>query len=170
MEIDVAQCVGFVGVALSFVIFQQKERGRLLLTKLCSDAVWGIHYFLLGAYAGCAIAAVGFLREIVFYNKSKLKSRVWPALFMTLGVAAALITQSGWFKIFPAVASALSVVCFWQNKTSNSRLIALAVSACMLTYSFISGSAAGVVNEIITVASVIIGILIIDGKKKYNDK
>ena len=168
MKTDIAQWVGFFGVILNFIIFQQKDRKRLLLTKLCSDAVWGIHYFLLGAYAGCAVAMVGFLREIVFYNKIKLKSKAWVALFVVVGVASALITQAGWYKIFPAIASALSVICFWQNKTSNSRLLALPVSACMMTYSFISGSVAGVINEIITIISVIIGILIIDRKKKLN--
>ena len=168
MKTDIAQGVGFFGVILNFIIFQQKDRKRLLLTKLCSDAVWGIHYFLLGAYAGCAVAMVGFLREIVFYNKIKLKSKAWVALFVVVGVASALITQAGLYKIFPAIASALSVICFWQNKTSNSRLLALPVSACMMTYSFISGSVAGVINEIITIISVIIGILIIDRKKKLN--
>ncbi len=166
MNVNFVQLLGFVGILLNFIIFQQKDRNKLLLTKLCSDVVWGLHYFLLGAYSGSAIATVGIFRELVSYNKEKFKNKMWPVIFVFVGIGAALITQKGIFKIFPAAASALSVMCFWQNKTANSRLLALPISACMLTYSIYSNSTAGIVNETITIISVFIGYLIIDRKEK----
>ncbi len=166
MNVNFMQLFGFLGILLNFIIFQQKDRNKLLLTKLCSDVVWALHYFLLGAYSGTAVATVGIFRELVSYNKEKFKNKIWPVIFIIVGIGAALITQKGIFKIFPATASALSVICFWQNKTSNSRLLALPISACMLIYSSYSNSIAGIANEIITIISVFMGYLIIDRKEK----
>ena len=67
----VGQIIGFFGIGLNFFIFQQKDRKKLLMFKLISDFVWAAHYFMLNAYAGFAVAAIGVFRELVSYNKEK---------------------------------------------------------------------------------------------------
>ena len=169
----IGQIIGFFGIGLNFFIFQQKDRKKLLMFKLISDFVWAAHYFMLNAYVGFAVAAIGVFRELVSYNKEKRWARgiFWPILFIVLGVSSAIIVRGGLdgplYNFLPAIASALSVICFWQGKTSKSRIFAIPISCCMFAYSFITFSVAGMTNEVITVLSVIIGFFRNDRRKKH---
>ena len=162
------QTFGYGGTLLNCLIYLQKDRKKLVFTKLLSDVAWAVHYFLLGAYAGFSIAAIGIVRETVSYNKHKkwASSILWPILFMLIGVGGAVLSERTWYSLLPAFASAVSVICFWQNRPSKSRLLALLISACMMTYDVVLHSTAGIVNEILTVFSVFLGMLLHDRKKK----
>ena len=166
----ITQAVGYGGILLNCLIYLQKDRKKLVFTKLLSDIAWAAHYFLLGAYAGFSIAAIGIVRETVSYNKQKkwASSVLWPIFFMIVGVGGAVLSERTWYSLLPAFASAVSVICFWQNRPSKSRLLALLISVCMATYDVFKHSTAGIVNEILTVASVFLGMLLHDRKKKGN--
>lgn len=180
----ISLCFGAVGIFLSFVIFQQKDRKKLVFFKLVSDVVWAINYFLIFAYAGGAIAIIGIFREIFAYNKDKkfAKSIFWPIFFIIVGVGAALfmgpvfelivkdVWRFNWYSLFPAAATTLSVICFWQSSTKNSRLYAYPISACMLTYNILSFNISGIVNEVLTVSSTTIGYFRNDRVKKIDSQ
>ena len=59
MEI-LAYVLGALGILISFIIYQQKTRKGLLLSKLTGDAVWLFHYLLIGAYTGAAIGVLAY--------------------------------------------------------------------------------------------------------------
>ena len=176
----VSQCFGILGIITSFIIFQQKDRKKLVFFKLISDIVWAVNYFLILAYAGAAIAIIGIFREIFAYNKDKkfAKSILWPIFFIVVGVGAALFMgpvfeliangewKFNWFSVLPAAATTISVICLWQSKTKNSRLYAYPISACMLTYNIISLNFTGIANEFLTVSSTTIGYFRNDRVKK----
>jgi hypothetical protein len=71
------------------------------------------------------------------------------------------------FSLFPAAASVLSVVSFWQIKAKNTRLLAFPISLCMGIYSVASGSLSGFVNEVLTVSSSAIGLF---RERKFKDE
>ncbi|MBE5869624.1 MAG: YgjV family protein [Lachnospiraceae bacterium] len=48
------------------MIYQQKSRKSLLIYKLSSNVLWMLHYLLLAAYSGAAIAGIGIFRELIF--------------------------------------------------------------------------------------------------------
>ena len=43
-----AQGIGFLALTVSFFIYQQKTMRRTLLFKMTDDALWTIHFFMLG--------------------------------------------------------------------------------------------------------------------------
>ena len=164
----ISEILGFIGVGLNAVVYQQKKRDRLLVFKLISDVVWMLHYGLMGNYSGAAVATIGIARESTFLVTDKKGIDRRPFLLAFLGCAcfSVWLTWGGWFSVLPATASFLSVISFWQQKPRVSRLLALPISACMVIYSTMVGSYAGIANEIFTVTSTIIGIIRHDLKRK----
>ncbi len=153
-----AQAIGFAGVIVNLLIYQQKTQKRVLFFKFLSDIAWALHYLLIGAFSGAAIACVGILRETVFMVSQKHRKK-WLALFMCITAVSIYLTWKNWFSLFPAIASFLSVISFWQKKPKRTRFLAFPISLCMGTYSFGSGSWAGVCNELLTILSSTIGLL-----------
>ena len=42
-----AQLIGFAGIAVNALIYQQKNRESLLKMKLTSDVIWAVHYLMI---------------------------------------------------------------------------------------------------------------------------
>ena len=164
----ISEVLGFIGVGLNAIVYQQKKRDRLLIFKWISDWVWMFHYGLMYNFSGAAVAAIGIARESTFLVTDRKGIDRRPFLLVFLGFAcfSVWLTWGGWFSILPATASFLSVISFWQQKPRVSRLLALPISACMVTYSIMVSSYAGIANEIFTVSSTLIGIVRHDIKRK----
>lgn len=149
MEIT-AQLIGFAGIIVNALIYQQSDRASILKIKLTSDVLWAAHFSMLGAYSAAAVACIGILREFVFMKRKKLSSLIF---FLILSFVSAALTWKGPASILPSAASAASVVSFYIGNSLLTRLLSFPISACMGMYSAMNGSIAGIVNELLTVAS-----------------
>ena len=163
----VSEILGFWGILLNVIIYQQKERKKLLLWKLLSNFSWTFHYGVAGNYSGAAVGAIGVARESTFLaiEDRKIDRRPFLVLFFICACVSAVLTWKGWFSILPATASLISVISFWQQRPNVSRLLAIPISLCMLTYDVQVRSAAGIFNEILTLSSTVIGIWRYDKKQ-----
>lgn len=159
---------GMLGICSTVLIYQQKTRKCLVLSKLLSDVIWFLYYFSLPAYSGAAIAVIGMIREIVFVNKEKkwAKHPLWLVFFLVLSFGCAVFTWKKAFILLPCIASAVSVISFWIGNPRLSRILSYPISACMLTYDVACGAVLGIVNELFTVISSIIGAIRLDRKKE----
>ena len=167
----IIQFIGVLGIAANMIIYQQKKGKNLLLFKLVSDFLWFAHYFLLGAYSGAAIAVIGIFRESVFINQDKkwAKGRYWLIIFIICSMVSSIFTWKSIFSLLPAIGSVISVISFWKNNPKLARFLALAISACMMTYDIVCGSYMGIANEIFTICSALLGIFRYDRIKKDSD-
>ena len=107
----VAEIIGCIAIAISVLIYQQKTEKNLLWCKGISDALWIIHYIIIGGYTGAAISGVALIRGIVlsFYARRGIKSKRILLLFLLASLVCTAITWQGVFSIFPAIASLLAV-------------------------------------------------------------
>ena len=162
--------VGAIGVALSVIIYQQNKGRKLLIYKLISDFVWALHYFLLGGVLGTVVALIGVVREFTFLNKDKkwAASKLWLVLFIVISVTAAILNWKNIFSILPAIASVISVFSFWVGNPKLSRILSFPISACMLIYDIPLKAVLGIVNEIFTCTSSIVGIIRTKIQEKSN--
>ena len=112
--------------------------------------------------------SIGIARESTFLvtDKKNIDRRPFLLVFLFFACLSVWFTWGGWFSVLPATASLLSVISFWQQKPRVSRLLALPISACMITYSIAVGSYAGIANEVFTISSTVIGIVRHDLKKQ----
>ena len=100
------QIFGLCLAALSFLVYLQKSRGKILITKLILDVLNIFQQAMVGAFTGSVINGIAVLREIVFYHKEEkkwAKSKVWLIVFLLLMTAAPIVSWQGFISLLPAI-------------------------------------------------------------------
>lgn len=158
------QGIGFLGVACSVLAFQYKQYRQLVGLRAATELFFGIQYLLLGAYSGAAVDFLGCFRNWVFLscNRREKSLRPWRILFSVIFVGVALLPWDGPKSLLSAVAKVASTVAYGSSNPRLIRFITLCSSSCWLIYNFAVFSIAGVLGEVLTLTSVLIGILRFD--------
>lgn len=154
-----AQLFGLGAMLSLFLIYQQKSRKRMLISKLSADICWVIHYLCLGGIAGMIPNAVGIFRELVFVNRKDKKWAaliLWPILFILINWGLGISTFKSAFNILPIAASTFVTVSLWIDNPKLTKLISLPVSFAFMLYDIYIGSYIGIANEIISMSSIVI--------------
>ena len=149
-----------IGAMLSlFSVYQQKTRKGILLSKLTADVCWVVHYLCIGATAGAIPNLVGAFRECVYVNRKKQRwasCAVWPVLFILINLALGLGTFDTAFDLLPIVASAFVTVLLWIDNPTLTKVGCLPVCTAFLIYDVSVGSYIGIVNESLSILSILI--------------
>ena len=155
----IVQTIGFIGVALCVLCYHGKSRKALLGIKFSADVAWATHYFMLGAKGGFVINVLCGIREIVYlFEKNKKRRVFWLCFFILINWAVAIFSWAGVSSLFPAIVSTIAAYSFWQENIRVTRILALVISSLMLTYDIFVLSYAGIVNESLTIISVVTAI------------
>ena len=163
-----AQTFGFGGTFMLFVLYQQSERKKLLLCKLCADVLWGIHYACLGAAAGAIPNFIGIFRETVFMNSNKKWANlpIWPFVFIIASWVPAIISWKSALGLLPMCASTLVTVSLWVKSPKLTGLLTVPVCTAFIIYDVFVGSYAGIINESISLLSIVIAFFRNYGRRK----
>lgn len=155
----IAQVFGIGAMICLFSIYQQKERKKLLISKLFADICWVVHYLLLGAYGGMIPNFVGIFRELIFVNREEKKwanSVAWPCIFILINWILGIRSFDVLINILPIAASTFVTVSLWCKKPNLTKIISIPVSATFLIYDIFVGSYVGIINESIAILSIIL--------------
>lgn len=155
----IAPLFGLGAMASLFLIYQQKSRKRMLFAKLSADICWVIHYLCLGGIAGMIPNAVGIFRELIFIHRKDKKwaaAMIWPIIFIIINWTLGFRTFHSWYNILPITASTFVTISLWIDNPKLTKLISAPVSAAFLIYNLFVGSYIGVINEIVSISSIII--------------
>lgn len=153
-----AQIFGIGAMISLFLIYQQKSRKKMLLCKLSADLFWIAHYFCLGAAAGMIPNFVGVFRELVFLNRKTKRwasSPAWVVMFIALNVSLGMASFQSWYDMIPIIASSFVTISLWIDAPRLTKGISLPVSACFLTYDSFVGSYIGMLNESLSILSIL---------------
>lgn len=154
-----ANIFGLGAMISLFLIYQQKSRKNMLACKLSADIFWILHYGCLGATAGMIPNLVGIFRELVFINRGRKKWAgypIWVVFFVAVNFCLSFCTFERWYDIIPIAASAFVTISLWINNPRLTKLISAPVSASFLIYDVFVGSYMGIVNEALSIISIII--------------
>lgn len=164
----ISDVFGIVGVLLTVILYQQKNRKSLLVYKLIIDVVWLGHYAFIGAYSGAVVCVIAALRELIFVKRDQRSKKgiIWLPIFIIVAIVSTVFTWNNVFSILTCIASCIAVVSFFIGKPRLSRIFVFPISTCMLVYDIACGSVAGIVNECFAVSSSAVGILLHDRKNK----
>ena len=159
--------IGYCAIVVSLLIYQQKSKKGLLFWKVGSDVLWISHYLIIGGYTGAAVSAVALIRSLLFFKRdsSDPKGKVVLLCFLGAAVICTILTWANAFSLLAMAGSMMSVFSFWLGKPKVTRILAFPIALCMLTYGFINGSTAVVVNETLIILSSILGIIRLDRRK-----
>ncbi len=156
------QFVGVLGLLAYLISFQIKANKKLFFMQLVGILMFMLQFVLLGALSGCFNLGIGALRNVMLMNYKKvgwIRWKGWPWLFAAAYLAATMLTWKGPVSIFPFISMTSCTFAYWTNKPRPIRLANLCVaSPSWIVYDSIVGSWAGVVNELLSMGSVLLSI------------
>lgn len=160
----IVQSLGIIGIIASVMSFQCKKHGKLMYLRTANELFFGVQYFLLGAYTGMAMNFIGCIRNLIFVrlvkkNKSTIPTRIF---FSALFLIGTLLTWSGFKSVIIGVAKVISTFAYGSSNTFVVRIMVFITSSSWLVYNLMVRSYAGAVCEIMTLCSIIIGVIRID--------
>ncbi len=177
MEV-VAQVLSVIGMAFNIVSFQQKSQKGVIICQFFGSILFSLSYFFLGAFIGALLNAIVLVRTIVFYLKDKTHatSPVWFVLFilsycvcylLVFTVFAKPVTpQNLIIEVLPVVGLVAHSYAYMKDTSAMYRKMSFICSPCWLVYNIVNFSIGGIICEIISIASIIVGLFRHDIKKQ----
>lgn len=160
MNYILIQAIGFLGTILFFLSYQYKSNKTLFRIQFVSYLCYTVHLLLLGATTGGISYIINTIRSFCLGSGNDfLKGKKMCVIICLMQTAALYITWGGWLSLLPVVANIASTI---GGYTYNGRKIRIAGmfinSPLWIVYNIVVGSWAGILDEIVTEASMIISI------------
>lgn len=173
------QAIGFVAIAVNIIAVQFNRYGTIIFFKTLGSLLFALHYLLLGAFTGMIMDVIGSIRNIVFsYNVKNNRSNKIPVLFFSLitlifGITTIILTWNVskivwtdnyklatiimvFISILSIIAKLISTISYSIKNPHRMRMFNLPSASCWFVYNLITFSIAGVINEVMTIGSIII--------------
>ena len=171
------QAIGIVAMAFNILSYQNKNQRAVIAFQFFGSALFALSFLMLGAIIGGILNFIGIIRALVFMNKEKLHADkpIWLWGF----IAAYLVTYVLTFTVFgqevtpvklliealPVIGMTALTIGFGMTDAKAVRRMGLISSPSWLIYNIASGSIGAIACEVITLASILIGMLRHDRKK-----
>lgn len=155
------QLIGFIGTGLFFASFQCKTNKNLFRIQFLSYLFYTLHLLLLGAVTGGISYVINTVRSFCLGSRSDfLKSRTMCIIICGMQLIAMVVTWNGWISILPVAANIASTIGGYTHNARKVRVAGIFVNSPLwIIYNIIVGSWAGIVDEIISEASMILSII-----------
>ena len=155
------QLIGFCGTGLFFASFQCKSNKNLFRVQFVSYLAYTTHLLLLGAVTGGISYVINTIRSFCLGSKYKFaRSNAMCAILCGMQLAALGVTWAGWLSVLPVAANIASTIGGYTHNGKKIRLAGIFVNSPLwMIYNILVGSWAGVVDEVISEASMILSII-----------
>ncbi len=155
------QAIGFLGTILFFLSYQFKSNKTLFRVQFVSYVCYTIHLLLLGAITGGMSYILNTVRSFCLGSENPfLKSKKMCSILCILQVAALVVTWDGWWSIFPVAANIAATIGGYTYSARKIRLVGMCINSPLwIIYDVIVGSWAGIADEIVSEASMLLSIL-----------
>ena len=141
------QAIGFVGVAFFIASYQIKSNRALFLCQMIGCSIFCVQFFIMGAYTGAVSLIINIIRNLLLVKRKDWK---W---------VERRSTRNGVISLLPFIMVAVTTIGYWSNNAQKIRLSQFIGSPCVLLYDVLIQSWGGVLNETITLVSIIISVI-----------
>lgn len=174
----IAQIIGIVAMLFNIFSYQGKRQSTVIAMQLCGAALFAVNFLMLGSVIGGVLNIIGVVRAMVFYFKDKLKADRLPWLigFIAVYIAVYALNFTVFGKeptaynlvieLFPVVGMIALNIGYMHKNASDVRKCGLISSPSWLIYNIAVGSWGAIICEIVTLISIIVGIIRRDRKPK----
>lgn len=173
-----AQLIGIFAMMFNILSYQQKTRTRAIAFQLGGALLFAVNFLMLGAIVGGILNAVAAIRAVVFLNRDKLQAnRVsWLVGFIAVYIASYVLTFTVFDKepstlnllieILPVIGMTATTISFRLSDAKAIRRYGLISSPCWLIYNIANFSIGAILCEVLSLGSIIIGMLRLDRNAK----
>ena len=155
------QAVGILGTALFFLSYQCKQTKNLFRVQFVSYLCYTLHLLMLGAIIGGISYVLNTLRSFCLGSKyTFLKSKLMCAIICALQVITLIFTWDKWWSVLPVAANIAATIGGYTHNGQKIRIAGMFINSPLwIIYDILVGSWAGILDEIVTEASMIISII-----------
>ncbi|MBR0232009.1 MAG: YgjV family protein [Clostridia bacterium] len=156
------QIFGGIAVVLGFIAFQMRDAKRVLLVQMAAIIVFCVHYYLLRAYSGLALNAVGLFRNVAYYYRSRMPKKLAAAttvFFVIAMVTAGIFSWQDIRSLLVILGIAINTVGMSFSSAQNIRKSILISSPLVLIYDILVRSVGGAIFETTAIVSSVLGII-----------
>lgn len=156
----IIQGIGLVGTVLFFLSFQCRSNKNLFRVQFGSYFCYTMHLMLLGASTGGISYVLNLIRSMFLGSKWEWAKSKWMCVVICLLQCVVLgVTWSGWISILPVVGNIASTIAGYTNNAKKIRSAGMFINSPLwIIYDIIVGSWAGILDEVVTEASILISI------------
>ena len=173
-----AQIIGIVAMFFNLFSYQQKTRKGAIICQLFGTILFTVNFFMLGATVGAIMNFIGALRAVIFINKEKLKADHvgWFIGFTVVYLASYVLTftvldkeptaMNFILEFLPVIGMVATTHSYRLTDAKAIRKFGLISSPVWLIYNIANFSVGAIICEVLSLASIIIGIVRLDKKKQ----
>ena len=160
MPFLLVQAIGISGTLLFFLSYQCKSNKALFRVQFVSYLCYTVHLLLLGAVTGGISYILNTVRSFCLGSRHAfLKGRVMCGIICALQLITLILTWDGWWSALPVAANIAATIGGYTYNARKIRVVGMFINSPLwVVYNIIVGSWAGVIDEIVTEASIIISI------------
>ena len=161
MRFLLIQSIGVAGTILFFLSYQCKSNKNLFRVQFVSYVCYTAHLLALGAVTGGISYILNTVRSFCLGSKYEfLKGKAMCALICALQLVALYLTWDGWHSALPVAANIAATIGGYTFNPRKIRIAGMFINSPLwIVYNVIVGSWAGILDEIVTEASMILSIL-----------
>ena len=155
------QLIGLIGTALYFLSFQFRENRKLFRVQFLSYLFYTVHLMLLGASTGGLSYIINVFRSLCLGSRWKFARR-WEMCFIIclMQTGSLFLTWAGWISLLPVVANIASTIGGYTHNARKIRIAGMFINSPLwIIYDVIVGSWAGILDEVVSEASMVISII-----------
>lgn len=154
------QLLGGVAIFLGVYAFQAKSQRQLLRRLMLTNAVFALHFLLLGAWTGAAINALSALRSGAYLLRQEKGGigRGLPVAFAVLMGAVGILTWEAWYSLFMTLCMVINTLCVAFLDAQRARISSFVTSPLAIIYDVFVWSVGGVVFESAVLLSCAVGL------------
>lgn len=154
------QAVGLLGTALFFLSYQFKSNRTLFRVQFVSYLCYTIHLLMLGAVTGGVSYVLNTVRSFCLGSRNDfLRSRKMCTIICLLQLTALGLTWDGWWSVLPVAANIAATIGGYTYNARKIRIAGMFINSPLwIVYDILVGSWAGILDEVVTEASMILSI------------
>ncbi len=173
-----AQILSIFGMAVNILSYQMKKQRDIIFMQFMAALLFSISFFFMGAITGALLNIVSVGRGLVFSNKKFFRADKigWVFGFIAAYIVMFVLTFTTFGKdptarniiieLIPVIGTITFTFGFYLKDAGTVRKLALVNSPCWLVYDIIEFSLGGIICEVISLISIVVGMFRHDRKKQ----
>ena len=147
----IAQSIGVVAMALTILCYQLKKRSHILVMQYTGNALWVVHYFLLGSFTGLIMNALNVVRGIIYsIDKRWAKSNVWIVVFCAASITLGILFFQAWYSVLPIIGTVIATIALRIPDENTLRKVYIFSVPPWIVYNALVRSVPGVISATFT--------------------
>lgn len=164
----VSQIISVFAAVFNLSSFQQRTHRRIVICQAIGGFLFGVQYFMLGAYEGMICNVIGMTRAVTYSFRGKSKfvdSFACPVIFAAAFAVSGIVTYKNPYSLLPMGAMVLASFVLWSPRTQKLRALTIPSSFMWLVYNAANDSYVACLTEVLCEISIVIGLIRFRKKK-----